>query len=334
MKKTRIGIIGCGWAGNEHAQAIKELSSEADLAAVCDIDEDKVKKFAVDHNVSNHTKNYRNLLEDKLIDAVSICLPHDLHASVAVEAAAAGLHVLVEKPVCATLDEADQMIEAAERNRVVLMVAETSRYTRLYQKVHELLAGGAIGNPFLFRISREIHMRDYFDDKRWFLQDSTGGIMYSGGIHDFDLLRMIAGEVEHVYALQAVKSFREMAADDTSVALAHLVSGAAGIIIESFSIKTAAGGVKGIIHGERGTLSFDRSRRLIELFAPEDSSSRTVKKIQCEEQNFFLDEIKDFVDCVRENRVPLSSAGEGKKTLACVVAAYESMKTGKAIFLG
>ena len=72
---------------------------------------------------------------------------------------------------------------------------------------------------------------------------------------------------------------------------------------------------------------------MIELFAPEDARSQTLKEIRVEKQKIFVDEMKDFVNCIREDRAPLASADEGKKSLACVVAAYESMKTGKPVFL-
>jgi predicted dehydrogenase len=332
MKPLRVGIIGCGLAGTMHAAAIQKLSSRICLTATCDRLPQKAEALARQYGVVLHSSDCASLLDREILDAVSLCLPHRLHAEVAIRAAGAGLHVLVEKPLSTTLEEADRMIEAARRQGVLLMVAEPVRYQRLYRKVIELLQQDTIGRPFLFRLSREHHMHRYFEDKPWFLEDPSGGIMYSGGIHDFDILRMLAGEVEHVYALETCKALEAMSADDTSVALVGLASGAVGTIIESFSIKTAQRGVQGIIHGTGGTLRFAGTD--ISLYtAEEDGHPELVEQIAVEEIDGFAAEIEDFVECIQNNREPVSTAMEGRKSLACVVAAYQSMKSGKRVYL-
>lgn len=109
-----MGIVGCGWAGKQHARAIRALAERVELRAVADVDSNLAEARAQDWQVPVCTDDYRELLALKDIDAVSICLPHLLHAPVVIEAAQAELHLLMEKPLATTLPETDSMIVAAE----------------------------------------------------------------------------------------------------------------------------------------------------------------------------------------------------------------------------
>ena len=109
-----MGIIGCGWAGEQHARATRELAERVELCALADANVEVAEARAGEWQVPVWTRDYRDLLDSDQLDAVSICLPHHLHATVGVEALEAGLHVLVEKPLATTLTEADAMITAAD----------------------------------------------------------------------------------------------------------------------------------------------------------------------------------------------------------------------------
>ena len=106
-KRWRVGIIGCGWAGERHAQVLAKLKDRADLCATADIDPAFAQGKASAWHVPRWTDDHRQLLHTEILDAVSLCLPHSLHAPAAIAAARAGLHVLVEKPLATTLHEAD-----------------------------------------------------------------------------------------------------------------------------------------------------------------------------------------------------------------------------------
>ena len=115
--------------------------------------------------------DYRGALADPEVDAVSLCLPHDLHAPVAIAAARAGKHVLVEKPLADSLAAADAAIAAAEEAGVVLMVAENVRFNPLFQRIRELLEAQAIGKPATFQLTRECYLtRSIVEDRPWFLK--------------------------------------------------------------------------------------------------------------------------------------------------------------------
>ncbi len=288
------------------------------------------------------TSDYRRALNDRQLDAVSICLPHNLHAEVAVAAAEARKHVLVEKPIAATLEEADRMIEAAEREGVVLMVAENARFDPLLLRVKRLLGEGVIGAPALAQVTRQCYLRaSFMKDRRWFLdaRAAAGGIMTSGGVHDFEKLRMLMGEVESVYALRAPQRFLEMEGDDTSIAAIRFMTGAVCTLVESFimkSIVTAAGPEVHTlrIDGGLGSLS-NEGDRLIRLFSEQPGQLPAGELRQHElyvpDADTFELEIAHFIGCCRSGREPLTSGRSQRRPLELVLAAYRSMETGQAV---
>ena len=332
MKRWRMGIIGCGWAGEKHAEALRTLSQRVDLCALADSDATRVAEKAQAWHVPFWTNDYHELLARSDVDAVSICLPHSLHAPVAIEAMRARCHTLVEKPLATSLDEVDAISTAASAAGVCLMVAENVRFTNAYIKAAEIIHAGTLGDMFLVRIAREHEMHAYLRQRPWFLREETGGILASGGIHDLDLLRMLAGEIEHIYALPGRKVLPEMSADDTSVALVGLHNGAVGVIAESFSLKTPAPGVYASVHGSQGSMWFSEER--IQLYdAPQDGQPELLRDITFTAQDTFQAEIAHFLDCLEQQREPLTIVREARRTLAAVLAGYESMQRGTRVYL-
>jgi len=339
LEMLNMGVIGCGWAGEHHAEAIlsPSLAGRARVVSICDNSQDRVNARGEAWGVESRYTDYRRVLAQSEVDAVSICTPHDLHATMAIAAAEAGKHILVEKPLACTLDEADAMIAAADRARVVLMVAENVRFNPYYLKAKELIDRGYLGDIFLVRISRlEAARQDLLLNRPWFLEAKRagGGIMMAGGIHDLEAMRMLVGEVKSVFAYQAKKAFPEMQGDDTSVAIVEFEDGTAGVLIESFSVSVLESSNSLEIHGSLGSIETDIYRtNLISLCSEElqDFSSRAGIEIIVPETNTFAAEMLHFVDCVEHGGVPVTSGEEERKPLAAVLAAYESMATGRRV---
>lgn len=256
-----------------------------------------------------------------------------------IASAAAGKHILVEKPLATTLDDADAMIDAAQAHGVTLMVAEVVRYTAIYETVHELLQSGVIGQVALVQRTRQAYLRESFLSERpWFLaaHAAGGGMMMSGGIHDVELLRMLVGEIASVQARRARQRLIEMEGDDTSVALLHFVSGAVGVLIESFMAKnlTTAGGEE--IHtlqldGDLGSLVVE-DERTIRVFSERLEyrihGGPAEHRIQVPEEDSFVRQPAHFVSAVRDGTEPLTSGRSQRRLLEVVLAAYRSMETG------
>ncbi len=329
----RIAIIGCGWAGVRHARAFERSGAEVRFAV--DLDAGRAKALHALHTAAD----YRLALADPDVQAVDICLPHHLHAAVAVEAAQAGKHILCEKPIAATLEEADQMIAAAERAGVVLMIAENERFNPLSHKVRELVQAGVIGRPALFQMTRECYLiRSFLEERRWFLdaKAAAGGMMMSGGVHDFEAARLIIGDVQSVYALRAPQRFLEMEGDDTSVALVRFGNGVVGTFVQSFVMKsliTAAGSEVHTmrIDGDLGSIAV-QDGRTIQVFSERADYRLGEQLVQHQiyvpEQDTFALEVEHFLRVVQTGEEPITSGRSQRRPLEIVLAAYRSMETG------
>jgi predicted dehydrogenase len=278
------------------------------------------------------------------VEAVDICLPHDLHAQVAVAAATAGKHVLCEKPMAATLEEADRMIAVADRAGVILMIAENVRFTALYEKIRDVLKAGLIGQPALIQMTRECYLtRSFLEDRRWFLdaRAAAGGIMMSGGIHDVETMRMLVGEVESVHALRARQRFPQMEGDDTSVAMLRFAGGAVGTLVESFvmkSLTTAAGPEAHTVRidgdlGSLSTLDGQTIRLFTEVAEFPPGAGLVAHDIHVPEADSFGREISHFLHCVRTGEEPITSGRSQRRPLEIVLAAYRSMSSGLPVRL-
>jgi len=329
--KLGVGLIGCGWAGRQHARAYASLRDYVDLVAVADADKGKARSLAWEWGFSSWYEDYRRVLSDNRVDIVSVCLPIYLHADVSVEAAEAGKHVLCEKPMAGTLEEADEMIRAARKSDVKLMIAETVRFNSINLKLKEMLEDEAIGNVFLVRIFRDHEMHAYIRARPWMLdkRKAAGGIWMVGGIHDVDALRMLIGEIETVSLFQARSVLLEMEGDDTSVGLLKFFNGAVGVVTESFSTKTFRSmsplGCPSVINGSLGTITVYHDE--IEIYG-EKTGTDSCLRIKVPRNDTFIEEIKHFIDCVKTDKNPITSGEEERKSLAVICAGYESLEKG------
>ena len=332
MPPLRIGIAGCGWAGDRHARALLEFPERAAIVAVADVDESVAEARAAEWGAEAWYGDYESLIASADLDGISLCLPHALHAHASITAASAGLHVLVEKPLAHSVAAATEMIDAADRAGVVLMVAETARFNPPLVGAAELVKDGLVGDVLLMRVERLHRMHSYLRARPWFLSDPAAGIMMSGGIHDFETVRMLAGEIKHVYALRARQHLVEMCADDSSIALAGLKSGAAATVIESFSARTHDTGTQVEVVGSKASMWIEGGS--IRVYQGDsDGDPALLREVAVEPGDAFRNEIDHFLDCVRSGCVPLTNGRDQLAPLAAVCAAYRSMETGRRVLL-
>jgi predicted dehydrogenase len=333
----RAAIFGCGWAGFRHACA---FPPEVEIGWLVDTNVERAvalrQKLGGSARVSI---DYHDALADPLVDAVDICLPHSLHAPAAVAAARAGKHILCEKPLAATLEEADAMIAAARHAGVILMVAENVRFDPAILKIKELVEQGVIGKVTLLQITRQCYLRRSFIEERpWFLdaRAAAGGALMSGGVHDFEKARMLVGEVKLVYALRAPQRFLELEGDDTSIVAVRFENSAVGTFVLTFLMKSLATAAGNEVHtirldGELGSIMLEDGhtiRVFSEHPAWQNGQSLIAHEIHVPAFDTFQLEIAHFLDCIKTGQEPVTSGVEERKPLAAVLAAYHSIETG------
>lgn len=323
-----IALVGAGWAGARHATAYRALPERCRIVAVVDSRAEIAQARAREWGVPFATDDLAAALAHPSVQAVDICLPHTLHAEIAMAALAAGKHVLVEKPFATSLDEADAMIHAAARARRFLMVAENVRYDPTYLRMTTLIASGVIGAPFLCRICRDHHMHDSLRERPWFFTDPTGGIMWSGGIHDIETVRMLMGDApfQEVYATAARKTLHEMTTDDTSVGLFRMAGGGVAVLSESFSTHAPHGErIRVEVFGPDGSLMTDGDG-ILTVITPDGMRTEQIAP-----EDTFTAEIRHFLDAIRDGDEPATAAWAMRPGLSAILAAQTSMALGVPI---
>lgn len=192
----RVCVIGSGDRGSAHASTWV-ARGDADIVSVCDIDESRVKIHADTYNAAPYA-DFRDALGHAGIDVVSVCVPTYLHAPVIVEAANRGIHIMAEKPLALTLDQAKDIEAALENNDVVYSACFQHRDRILYQKLRRFVADRKFGTPLHFRFT---DIRDVRPKPAMHRKSQNGGVIIDMACHMFDMLRFLTGdEITRVYA--------------------------------------------------------------------------------------------------------------------------------------
>jgi UDP-N-acetyl-2-amino-2-deoxyglucuronate dehydrogenase len=336
VKTVRFAIAGTGTAARYHAQAIAATEGAA-LVAVSRADSSRRAAAEREFGVPCE-ESFDDLLRRPDVDAVCICSPSAPHGAQAAAAARAGKHVLVEKPMALSLAEADEAIDAARGAGVVLGVALQRRTEPAYQALHAAVADGALGRTVLATVTVPyLRTPEYYATTPWRATWATdgGGVLINQAIHLADLLLWICGDVREARA-SAATVVRAIEAEDTLTASLAFESGALG------SIVATTGAAPGFPHrlevyGDRGGVQIeadevvrweaDARRRPAASAQPVSAGSGASATGLSPAGHQRL--LADFVGAVREGREPLVGGREGRRSLALVLAVYESARTGR-----
>jgi len=327
MDKIRCGVIGVGGMGAIHAEIIKD-SKFGELVALCDIDQQTLKRRAKQFQVEKIYTDYKEMIKDPLLDMVSICLPHYLHGPVGIEAMKAGKHVLTEKPLATSLEEADKMIRASEENNVQLAVSEEHRYACQIQLAKRWIEEGKLGKLYLCSC---IERFGRWDPKEWGWRSKKkmigGGSYIDQGHHAVDLMRYIMGDPIECSAYMA-RPTRTLEGEEITLAIYKHPNGA----ISHIHAGWAPGPVqfKISIYGLKGTIiSSDDIRRpgTVSFF----SSQSEVRREDCSGPPPKYIAVENFLKAIAKNEPFEYSGREGKKNLAAILAAYESVEKGISV---
>ncbi len=332
-ERIRMGLIGCGGISRAHARGYLQLPDLFEVIACCDERKELAEERGQQLGAKIVATDYREILARDDIDAVDICLPHHLHSEVAIAAAEAGKHVLVEKPIANTLEEADAMIEAAKKKGVILMVAHNERYMPVYRKAKELVEQGVLGRIFLARADHNQFVQ--IGERHWLWREETagGGVLIGSGIHRVDILRWLVGEIVRVWHRQVIVPERFSDEVETaSVTIFEFANGAIGELTCNWSAYAAPSapwyellwlyGTEGSLHNVGGL--FVASEKVPEW-------QGKFSQIPLPNEDSFVNEIRHFGECIRDRKTPLTNGEEGRKSLAVVIAAYEAAEKGGSV---
>jgi predicted dehydrogenase len=320
MDRTiNIGLIGCGGLGRVHADCVKRIDG-AQMIAFCDTNEFAAKKICDDFQGKYATTSAEKLLTDREIDAVYICTRHDSHASLAIAAARAGKHILVEKPLALNIEDCEAIAREVARAGVHLMPAFKMRYYPLVQKAHEFIPSPLIVVGQM--------MDNRWPDDSWAQDPVQGGAnVHSQGCHTTDIMRYFAGsEPKTIWATGGTFTHSGHACIDQCVA----------------SIQFDNGRVGSWIQGDAAQGQYT-SKFFFELFGPDGRSvqlydrlkkatffdgQKTWTEERTDEEGFYLENV-EFVAALREGRAPALNAQDGIQATRIVLAADRAIRSGE-----
>ncbi len=264
--RTKVAIVGAGFIGEIHLEAYQRFVPDAEVVAVCSRTTAKAEALVRRHGVPASFSDFDHLLSSCACDIVDVCVPNDLHLPVTLAAAAAGKHVICEKPLARTLEEADAMIEACRRAGVKLMYAEELCFAPKYERVPQLVNEGALGRVIQLRQS-EKHSGPHSD---WFydVERAGGGVLMDMGCHAFAWFRWMLGgnpSVESVFATMSTQMHGQRTrGEDNVVAIVEFDGGAIGVAEDSWA---KPGGMDDRIevYGTRGVLVRRSVRRQLRV---------------------------------------------------------------------
>lgn len=336
----RIALIGAGVMGRQHYQHLQGLA-QAQLCAVADPGP-QAAAFAAECGVP-HFAEHRRMLEQAQPQAVIVANPNNLHVSTTLDCIAAGVPVLLEKPVGVHLDEVRELVAAARASGVPVLIGHHRRHNPLIARAHELLGSGSLGRLTTVTALWQLQKPDSYYDIPW-RREPGAGMLLTNLIHDLDLLRHLCGEVRQVQAFTS-HAVRGFANEDSAAVLLQFDNGALGSLTGcdavaapwSWELDSGENPVYPrqadqpcyLLAGTRGALSIPQLKRW--HYAEEGAGWH--QPLLQEQEAVVPDEalrrqLQHFVRVARGEVEPLVSVADAGRTLALIEAIRKAAETG------
>lgn len=333
MKATSIGVIGCGYWGPNLLRNFAE-NENTQLRWICDLDEDRLARMSRRYPMARTTNDYRNLLDDAELDAVAVVTPVATHYSIARDFLRAGKHVLMEKPLTATVSEAEELIELAEQNGLSLMVDHTFVYTGAVRKMKEIVTSGELGDLLYFDSIRinlglfqrdinvlwdlaphDLSIMDYLIDRQPLMLSALGSCHIERGIENIAYLVLLFPDdfIAHFHFnwLAPVKIRRTMLAGSSKMIIYDDIEPTEKVRVYD----------KGVTANRVGDREADYqtlvSYRTGDVWAPKLDSTEALRHV-----------VAEFLESIRLRRKPLTDGHAGLRVVRLLTAAQQSIKNG------
>ena len=328
MARLKFALLGCGRISKKHVEALINNKDEAELVAVYDIIEalaidkkDQYESGMEDSDVKVYT-DYNEFLNDKNIDIVTIATISGYHAQQAIDCLNHDKHILIEKPMALTIEDADKIIALGKEKNKKVCVSHQNRFSPAVQKLRQAIEEGRFGK-LIHGTARILWARDdnYYKQASWRgTKELDGGTLLNQCIHNIDLLQwMMGGQIERLSS-ETDTFIRNIETEDFGAMLIRFKNGAVGIVEGSVCVYPKNLEETLSIFGEKGTVVI---------------SGNEIKTWQFEDEKHYdnmpLDKTnlghtplyEDFIDAINEGRQPLVNGEEGKKAIEIILKAYE-----------
>lgn len=342
----KYALIGCGRIATNHIKAVQ--NNALDLVAVCDIVPEQMEKLLEKHNLQkdNNVKrytDYHKMLREMRPELVAIATESGLHAQIALDCIDAGVHVIIEKPIAMSMDDANEIVRRSEQGGIVVSACHQNRFNIAVQKTREAIEQNRFG-----KLSHgSIHVRwnrnqDYYTQAHWrgtWAQD--GGCLMNQCIHGIDLLRWMMGDdIDYVYGITRQRQHPYLETEDIGVAVIAFKNGAVGTIEGTTNVYPRNLEETLYLFGELGTVKIGgTSTNNLDIwnFSQETKEDQLNKGLEEQTSNVYGNGhtalYKDVIEAIQQRRKPYVDAIAGRNALELVLAIYKSQKTGLPVHL-
>lgn len=350
MSKEKYGfaIIGAGVIGHIHAQRLLDVD-KGKLVVICDLSEEKAREFGEKYGCE-WSCNLDEVLARPDVDIVNICLPSGMHAKFTIAAARAGKHIITEKPIDITAENALKMIKECRQAGVKLAVISQHRLQPSTQQVKQDIESGRFGKLVLGSVAINWYRsQEYYDSGAWrgTWAFDGGGALMNQGVHSIDVLQYLMGPVESVYAHCETLGHDRIEVEDAAVATLRFRNGAIGTIVAT---TCAYPGLTARIEifGKDGSAVIDGDELVFRVLKSEVGEADSHEKPAISmikggattagdpgaiEGTGHIKQMNDMIAAIEENREPVINGEEGYKPLEIILAIYESARTGQSVTL-
>jgi myo-inositol 2-dehydrogenase / D-chiro-inositol 1-dehydrogenase len=346
MTKTKVALLGAGFIADIHLESYHRFVPEAEVVAVYTRQAGKAEAFARRHGLARWFTDLEAAITQSGCEVADICLPNFLHHRAVLAAARAGKHVIIEKPLALSLEEADEMIAACQAAGRQLMYAEELCFAPKYERVRKLVNEGAVGRIYQLR-QCEKHSGPHSD---WFydIAQSGGGAVMDMGCHGLAWCRWMLGGRPKVLSVQAQMQTGlihqgRTRAEENSIIMAEFEGGAIGVVENSWA-KHGGMDDRVEVHGTGGVIYADLFLGNSALtysqggygYAMEKAASTKGWSFTVFEEAFnqgYPQELRHFIECVRETKTPVVTGQDGRAVLEIMCAAYQAARLGQRVVL-
>lgn len=343
MKMLKVGIIGTGSFSSKHVKSYQTFKEEVRIVALCNRHTEKADLLAKEYNLDVTVYgDYKEMLEKEELDLVSICTPPFVHAEIAIEALNSGSHVLVEKPMAASLEECDRMLRAAEDNHKVLSVVSQNRFTDPIMKLKTLLDEKVAGKILHAQMDSFWWRGNSYYDLWWrgTWEKESGGCTINHAVHHLDIFKWLNGMPDEITAVMSNLAHDKSEVEDISIAIGKYNNGSLATLTSSI---IHHGQEKNLVfQGEKARISAPfkvmASRARADGFPEEDTE--TMNEIQARYDRLedlpyegLTGQIDNVIQHIINDAELVIDGRQGRETLELITAIYTAAHLGHAVTL-
>jgi len=332
-----VGLIGAGWAASVRAECFQRLPG-VEVRAVADSDQDRLSCFANEYDVPGCHVDWHELISRDDILVVHIATPNYLHAEMIMASARAGKHVICEKPLCLTLEEADLVIDTCRRQGVKLCYAERLCFAPKFVRAKELADSGDIGEIYSVRLSEKCGGPT--SPRTWDKAQAGGGALIDIACHGIEFCRWVMDKqpVRSVYAqLNTHRRSNDSGLEDDAIVIMEFEQGRTALIESGWALKGSSQsraeilGTKGVIHAD--LVAGIGLQCFIEKEVGRGDEEWPFSGYEWISERGFPQEVAHFIECIRKDIEPRECGEDGRAVLEIMLASYHSAATGQKVTL-